>query len=319
MEQLAWAALVDTCRSGVLEAALAALRIEALLPEQVDAVVHANGSENYANLLDDEILMVNQIAPQSINNAVKGKLLREEIGRESAEALSEGRFEEFLRSLRKDGNLEPYYIPRMTKGLDYSRSLFFNDIVIYLRAAGFSGGYLFVDDIENLVDQMTRRHRLEFAKEFGICTVRPGYANVAHNFFSCVLTTHQSSSVPLAQAWTDAGLSAIARLDPDAPTSVELPLPTQDQAQEIIIAHLDHYRIEAAENGTIKPFTQTGLDTLVGTSQRPRDLLANAARTCLLAVDKGLAILDADLVREAIDSGVSLPAADFSSDLDEAL
>lgn len=319
MEQLAWAALVDTCRSGVLEAALAALRFEVLSPPQVKAVVQASGGEDYANLLDDDILLANQITPQSVNSAVKSKLLREDIGQESAEALSKGKFEDFLRSLRKDGNLEPYYIPRMTKGLDYSRSLFFNDIVIYLRAAGFSGGYLFVDDIENLVDQMTRKHRLEFAKEFGICTVRPGYANVAHNFFSCVLTTHQSSSVPLAQAWTDAGLSAIARLDPDAPTSVELPLPTQDQAREIIIAHLDHYRIENAENGTITPFTVSGLDELVGASQRPRDLLANAARICLLAVDKGLTSLDADLVREAIDSGVSQPITDFSSDLDEAL
>jgi hypothetical protein len=36
------------------------------------------------------------------------------------------------------------------------------------------------DDIENLVDQMARRERIEFAKEFGLCTVRPGYANTEY-------------------------------------------------------------------------------------------------------------------------------------------
>lgn len=94
---------------------------------------------------------------------------------------------------------KPLYIPRDTKLLDYSRQLLFNDVVNYFRTAGFGGGYLFIDDIENLVDQMSRSERIEFAKEFGLCTVRPGYANTAYNFFSCVLTTHQQASVSLSR------------------------------------------------------------------------------------------------------------------------
>ena len=319
MEQLAWAALVDTCKNGVLEVARAALRRDALSAQQVDEVVRAKNGENYANLLDDDILRANQISPSKTNDTVKKQLVQEGVGQASADALSKGEFEDYLRDFRRDGNLDPYYIPRDTKGLDYSRSLFFNDIVNYLRVAGFSGAYLFVDDIENLVDQMTRKHRLEFAKEFGLCTVRPGYANTRYDFFSCVLTTHQSSSVPLAQAWTDAGLSAIARLGPDAPTSVELPLPTQDQAREILIAHLDYYRINNNENGTIKPFTKDGLDALVGNSQRPRDLLSNAARVFLQASDREVVSIDAQTVNKAIDSTGSLPVIDFTTDLDEAL
>ena len=57
-------------------------------------------------------------------------------------------------------------------------------MVNYLRAADFVGGYLFIDDIENLVDQMARKARIEFAKEFALCTVRPGYSNTEHSFFS---------------------------------------------------------------------------------------------------------------------------------------
>ena len=101
---------------------------------------------------------------------------------------------------------------------------------------------------------MARRNRLEFAKEFGLCTVRPGYANTEYGFFSCVLTTHQQSVTGISQAWSEAGLAAMARLDPGVPTSVELPLPTPDQARAIIIAHLDHYRVNDEDKGSIQAF-----------------------------------------------------------------
>ena len=149
-----------------------------------------------------------------------------------------GSLEDYLKSMRKDGRLEPLYVPRDTKILDYSRTLLFDDVVRYLRAAGYGGGYLFIDDIENLVDQMARRDRIEFAKEFGLCTVRPGYANTEYRFFSNVLTTHQQASVKLSQAWGEAGLAAIGRLDASSPNSVELPFPSKEQAEGIIISRI---------------------------------------------------------------------------------
>ena len=285
MEQLAWAALVDVCQNGVLDASLAALRLEHLTDEQIDMVVNTNGNEQWSNLLDNVILESNGVSVAELTAAIERTLLNSKVEHGTAKAFAGGDFESYLRSLRRDGNLAPYYVPRDTKGLDYSRDLLFNDVVRYLRAAGYAGGYLFIDDIENLTDQMTRRYRLEFAKEFGLCTVRPGYANTDHDFFSCVISTHQSSALPLAQAWGEAGLAAIARLDPGAPTSVELPMPTQDQAREIIIAHLDHYRINQDENGAIAPFTEPGMTALVGKSQHPRNLLANAARAVRHAAD----------------------------------
>ena len=319
MEQLAWSALVDTCRNGVLLASRAALRRDSLSELDVEAIVTSEETKDYARLLDDSVIEETGIATAQLDDMVRDRLIDEGVEREPAHALSRGQFEDYLRGLRRDGNLEPYYVPYNTRGLEYSRSLFFNDIVNYLRAAGFAGGYLFVDDIENLVDQMTRRQRLEFAKEFGICTVRPGYANTAHGFFSCVLTTHQSSSVPLAQAWSEAGLSAMARLDPAAPTSVELPLPTEDQAQEIIVAHLDHYRVDEGDQGSIKPFTRQGLDLLIESSLHPRSLLARAARIVSRAADRGATSIGVELVREVTESAHPPADTDFTEGLEDAL
>ena len=322
MEQLALSALVDICKNGILEASRASIRLEFLTSEQAKAVLkYPDGSENPDNLLNDDILRENGIQTDDLDAEVARRLREEGIQSRVALALAQGRFEEHLRSMRRDGNLEPLYVPYDTKILDYSRSLLFNDMVYYLRTAGFAGGYLFIDDIENLVDQMTRKSRIEFAKEFGLCTIRPGYANTAHNFFSNVLTTHQQASVGLSQAWGDAGLSAIARLEPASPNSVELPLPEEDQARAILVAHLDHYRIDERDKGTIKPFTEAGMNALLGNQQmlHPRVLLATAANVVLAASTAGAAEIDVGTVTSVVAGATSLPTPDFSEGIEDAI
>ena len=318
MEQLAWAALVDTCQNGVLPVARAALRRDVLTDDQVAAVVSTDQGDDWSNLLNHEVLEKNGISSQNLDSAVEEVLRKEGVESAPAKALARGGFEDFLRDLRRDHNLAPYYVPRDTKGLDYSRNLFFDDLVLFLRAAGFAGGYLLVDDIENLTDQMPRRYRTEFAKEFGLCMVRPGYANTDYGFFSCVLTTHQQSALALATAWSEAGLAAMARLEPGAPTSVELPEPNPDQAREIIVAHLDHFRLDPADSGGIRPFTADGLDALVSRNRRPRDLLSSAATVVLHAAERGSTCIDAVAVEEALAGNVPIITVDYTEGLDDA-
>jgi len=74
-----------------------------------------------------------------LDEAVKEELTAAGVQAAQAKALARGEFEGHLRSLRKDGNLEPFYVPHDTRILDYSRSLLFNDVVNYLRTAGFAG------------------------------------------------------------------------------------------------------------------------------------------------------------------------------------
>jgi hypothetical protein len=322
IEQLALSGLVDICRNGVLVASRAALRYQFIPGEIVEKIIAVDdGEPNPENLLKDDILQENGINPSELDDSIVQKLRDEGVETKAALALARGQFHDYLCSFRKDGNLEPFYVPRDTKILDYSRTLLFNDVVNYLRTAGFAGGYLFIDDIENLVDQMARRERIEFAKEFGLCTVRPGYANTAYNFFSSVLTTHQQASVGLAHAWGDAGLSAIARLDPTSPHSIELPLPNKDQAQQIIIAHLDHYRIDKSEKGSIKPFSEDGIEALLesGKKLHPRVLLSTAANVISYAVEKAVTTIDATCVKSASEAVTTIPSADFSEGVDGAL
>ena len=319
MEQLAWAALVDVCRNGVLDVAQAALRRDMLTDEQVEEVVQDNGTMDWRRLLDNSLLSACRINVADLDSKVEAQLLAYRVDHGPAQAFARGTFETYLRSLRRDGNLTPYYVPRDTNGLTRARTLLFNDIVRYLHSAGFAGGYLFIDDIENVTDLMPPRHCAEFAKNFGLCTVRPGYANTELGFFSCVLTTHQQSARKVAQAWGDAGLSAIARLDPDAPTAVGLPLPDEGQARGIIIAHLDHYRTDSAEQGSIRPFTEAGLQALIGKDRHPRRMLSNAANVLRYAMQSEAVAIDADLVAAAFSDAAPAPVADYTEGLGGAV
>ncbi len=322
MEQLALSALVDICRNGVLDASRAALRLMHLTDEQALAIMtNEDGSQDAENLLNDSILTTNRVDAAKLDEAVIQALIAAGVQVAPAKALARGEFERYLRSFRKDDMLEPFYVPRDTRILDFSRSLLFNDVVDYLRAAGFAGGYLFIDDIENLVDQMARKARIEFAKEFALCTVRPGYSNTEHSFFSCVLTTHQQASVGLSSAWGDAGLTAIARLDPTSANSVELPLPSKDQAREIIIAHLDYYRINEAEKGSVKPFTDDGIEALLKSKQmlHPRLMLSSAAQVVFSAAQNGKTVIDEDAVNAALDTKAVIETADVADGIEGAL
>lgn len=325
MEQLALSALVDICANGVLDVSRATLRLEALAQTDealaqsaIDEIEGSDPDQNPDKMLD-EILQNSGAQPDSFNDIVAERLKDAGVQPAVAIAFSQGAFEDYLKSYRKDGQLKPFYVPHDTKILDVACTLLFNDMVNYLRAANFEGGYLFIDDIENLVDQMTRKQKIEFAKEFGLCTVRPGYANTAHSFFSSVLTTHQQASVGLAQAWADAGLSAVARLDPTSPNSVELPSPSEDQARQIIVAHLDHYRLDPGNDGTIQPFTEDGINALLKNRQNPRHLLTNAAKVVQHAMQEGATSINEATVNAAMDAPAPLVGSDITEGIEGAL
>jgi hypothetical protein len=323
MEQLALSGLVDVCKNGVLDASRAALRLAELPQDKADKILadDSDGEPGADSLLKNHILEKHSVDPNKLDETVAKTLVAGGVEPVIARQLARGTFEDYLRDMRKDKQLEPLYVPRDTKILEYSRTLLFNDIVNYLRAAGYAGGYLFIDDIENLVDQMARKERIEFAKEFGLCTVRPGYANTAYRFFSCVLTTHQQASSYLAVAWGEAGLAAVGRLDPGSQNSVELPFPSKDQAKDIIVAHLDFYRLDPEEKGSIKPFTPDGMDELLGVpmSVHPRTTLSRAAMVVQHAVDKKLTRIDREAVKAATAAASTQVAApDFTEGIDGA-
>lgn len=303
-EQLAWAALLDAHDSGLLRTGAATLRLrclEALDKEAATALEARIGQEeehgrDAADLLfDKELLEQCGVNVSKLEEVTVDRIVDEDVRVDVARALASGDFESYLRALRRDGNVRPYWVTRDTKGLGIARDLLFNDVVKFLELAGFQGAYLFIDDIENLTDQMANREAIEFAKELALGFVRPGRAAGDRRFLTGVITTHQQAATKLARGWGEAGLQGVVRLDPAADTSIKVPLPTEDGALEMLAAYIKEHRSEGEEVAHLHPFTEAAARKLVSSvspALHPRTFLQKAHFAVRAAVDAEAASID---------------------------
>jgi hypothetical protein len=139
MEQLALSALVDICKGDLLPSARATLRLQSLPEEKAaDVVTGPDGIDEPGRVLSDDLLRSKGIDPGATDRTVAQSLQDEGLEPEVAAAFAEGRFGEYLRSFRRDSNLEPLYVPRDTRILDYSRLSFSTRwlIIFMLLASG---------------------------------------------------------------------------------------------------------------------------------------------------------------------------------------
>ncbi|HUY32270.1 MAG TPA: ATP-binding protein [Pirellulales bacterium] len=322
-EQLAWAALLDAEESGLIRAASAMLRLAeiqkrwadqsgALLEEMNRA--ESAGHDTVDVLLDNKVLEGTGLAVEDVVSAVVERLTDAGVKAAVAEALAVANLSGHLRSLRKDGEVRPYYVPRETKGLTHAKDLLFNDVVRFLNEAGFAGAYLFIDDVENLTDQMANKETIKFAKELAMCLARPGRASADMRFFSFVLTTHQQAATKLARGWGEAGLQAVARLDQMADTSVKVPLPSEDGALEMLAEYIKEHRLPGKDGlQWLHPFTEAAARKLVSgvkPALHPRTFLQKAHFAVRQAADDRLKSIEvADIEKLLSNIGVDATAS----------
>jgi len=304
-EQLAWAALLDAEESGLIRAASAMLRlaeVQKRWPKQSEALLdevkraEGEGRDSVEVLFDDQVLSAAGLVVEEVSSAVVEHLTDGEVKAAVAEAFAAADLTAHLRSFRRDGEVRPYYVQRETKGLTHAKDILFNDLVRFLKEAGFAGAYLFIDDIENLTDHMGNRETIEFVKELALCLVRPGRASGDIRFFSGVLTTHQQSATKLAKGWGEAGLQPVARLDPTADTSVKVPLPSEDGALEMLGEYIKEHRLPGKEGlQWLHPFTEAAarkLVTGVKPALHPRTFLQKAHFAVRQAADDKLTSIE---------------------------
>src|SRR5439155_24507325 len=224
----------------------------------------AEGRDSVDILFDDQVLITSGLVVKDVVSAVVEHLTDAEVKTAVAEALAAADLRGHLRSFRRDGEVRPYYVQRETKGLTHAKDILFNDVVRFLKEAGFAGVYLFIDDIENLTDQMANKETIEFAKELALCLVRPGRASGDTRFYSGVITTHQQAATKLARGWGEAGLQGVARMDATADTSVKVPLPTEDGALEMLAEYIKQHRLPGKEGlHELHPFSEAAARKLV--------------------------------------------------------
>lgn len=217
----------------------------------------------------------------------KNDLVKAGVYEEFAEAVASKAVKGYLESLSR------YRLEEMSTAWDQRflvklPDLFLNQTVRSLRAAGFKGGVLVIDDIENLTDRSTRAEIETFIKDFGLAFFRTGNEASNTSFYTIILTTHQQSAQKISQAWTVAGLSPSFPLVPGGHASLLTCKPDTEQCVDIVKQHLEYFRDESfALPEEFYPFKREAIETVIGECDfHPRRFLSRFNRIIIEALSK---------------------------------
>jgi hypothetical protein len=230
--------------------------------------------------------------------ASKDTLVKAGVDPDFAEAVINNQVKDYLESLSR------YKLEEMLTAWDQEflaklPDLFLNQTVRCLKAAGFEGGILLIDDIENLTDRSTRAEIENFIKDFGIAFFRAGYEASNSKFFTIILTTHQQSAQKISQAWTVAGLSASFPLVPGGYASLLIPKPDMKQCIDIVNQYLNYYRDPSfTPPWEFFPFTIEAIETVIRECDfHPRRFLSRFGRIITEALSKDIKEITKEFVR----------------------
>lgn len=179
------------------------------------------------------------------------------------------------------------------------KDLFLNQTTRCLKTAGFTGGILLIDDIENLTDRSTPKQIETFIKDFGLSFFRTGNETSNSNFYTLILTTHQQSAQKISQAWTVAGLSASFPLVPGGHASLLTRKPDLEQAIDMVIQYIKTYREPTFNSpSNYYPFTEDAIKTVIKECDfHPRRFLSRFNRIMVEGISKSIKEITVEFIK----------------------
>ncbi len=225
-------------------------------------------------------------------------LVKAGVKEEFVEAIANNSVKDYLESLSRY-SLEEWSTAWDTRFLVKLPDLFLNQTVRALQTAGFKGGILLIDDVENFTDKSTRREIETFIKDFGNAFFRAGNAARNSRFFTIILTTHLISAQKISEAWTVAGLSPSFPLVPGGHASLLTRKPEMEQCIDIVRQYLKFCRDPAfAPPDEFYPFKIEAIETVIQECDfHPRRFLTRFNRIVIEALSKDVKEITSEFVR----------------------
>lgn len=218
----------------------------------------------------------------------KADLVRAGVAEDFADAVAGKQVKEYLESISR------YRLDQMSTAWDQKflvklPDLFLNQTVRCLEAAGFEGGIIVIDDIENLTDKSTRREIESFIKDFGLAFFRAGNEASNTSFFTVILTTHQQSAQKISEAWVVAGLASSYPMHPSGRTSLLVPKPDREQSMDIVKEYIRHFREPSfMPSYETFPFAPEAIELIIEESDyHPRRILSRCRAVLTEALSRG--------------------------------
>jgi hypothetical protein len=133
-----------------------------------------------------------------------------------------------------------------TKTLKRGRPRFdfvFNELPLLFLAAGFNGGFVFVDDFERIPEFQSARQKRDFAVELRSVLFDGPYMSSKYGFFSMLLILHAGVPRLIGDAWQASGINSRSPMNDSNSTHViqfEKLEPTK--IESLLIRYLDEFR-----------------------------------------------------------------------------
>ena len=277
LEYISVLALQELVNQGVMDAVVINLRRQVALGGwslgNIEAVESLPPQVSYL-LLDNNWLTEQGFDEADLDQEVIRLLTEAGVAEDFATAIASRKLITYLKSFRRDHQLTFKAPPRDTLLYRKSNHFFFTEAILTLEVAGFKGVYLFIDDIENMIDKMSRREREAFAKELGYILLRGEYEASISRFVTVVLTTHAAAAQRLSEAWGLAGLQASLPMSLDAPNSILVPILSLGEAKQVVRHYLTYYQLSKPPSH-YHPFKEEAVELVVQQcNYHPREFLA---------------------------------------------
>lgn len=167
-------------------------------------------------------------------------------------------FNEFVTS----DLISNHYFRALRKG--QSRfELVFNELPLLFLAAGFNGGFIFVDDFERIPDFQSARQKRDFAIELRTALFDGPYVSSAYGFYTVLLVLHAGVPRLINDAWQASGINSRSPMnETDSPHVILFEKLEPSKVESLLIRYLDEFRLSHESKGDLSPFTPTAVKVM---------------------------------------------------------
>jgi len=319
---LSFVDLLFSCmlRSGMIDTALASIRLNAL------ADVHADAAQRMEEVDDDEAVRCLNSADWFKENGIDLRKLTSVIAANECLQHVPSSFpviagqDTFLPDFATQDAFRQYYVKELKKPKD-RLDFVFSHLVDFFRAATFNGAYIFVDDFERIPDFQSTRQKRDFAVELRSCLFDGVYSNARLGFYNMFLVLHAGVPQLIRDAWQTSGMENRYPITVKSGAKHAIPFEklNREHALLLVRTYLTEYRVTGDAGEPFYPFTD---DAIVRVGELCEYNAGRILRTCYDLLERAadtegtdVAINDA-FVQEAA-KGLDLSREMQVADVDE--
>lgn len=284
-------------QSTIIDDALAALRLDAILSLEEDFQIEANFSSE--NDLREKLNSLDWYTQsrrdfRQINQQILSNPFLQGLPPDFPLYHSNGPL--FPRIATQISFLEYYQMLRRGKPkIEFA----FSHLVNLFLAAGFTGAYIFIDDFERIPDFQTQRQRRDFALELRTCLYDGLYTNARIGFYNFFFVIHPGVVPLIQEAWGQSGIEQRASIFPKGTPKhiVRFEKMSLEHAYALVQKYLQEYRIHSTTADDLTPFTKDAIAKIAEVSEfNAAKILRMAYEVLERAAQHNIEQIDASIV-----------------------